>query len=107
MTNLILLNQLCDNHRVDIAFLYSLNELGLFEIKTIQQIEYVEEEKVVDLEKMIRMHLELNLNIEAIGTIFNLTQKIESLQMEINTLNNRIKCYEEVIYDGSIENIEP
>jgi hypothetical protein len=43
---------------------------------------------------MIRFNQELNINIEGIDVIFNLLQKMNSLQEELNTTQNRLRLYE-------------
>jgi hypothetical protein len=43
---------------------------------------------------MIRMHQELDVNIEGIDVVFNLLQKIDGLQNELTALKNRLRLYE-------------
>ena len=47
-----------------------------------------------EIEKMIRMHQELDVNIEGIDVVFNLLQKIDSLQKELANVRNRLRLYE-------------
>jgi len=42
------------------------------------------------LEKFVRMHYDLDINVEGIETINYLLQKIEEMQMEILRLRNSI-----------------
>jgi hypothetical protein len=55
----------------------------------------VHKDYVVHIEKMIRMHHELDINIEGIDTIFNLLKKIETLQEELIITKNKLRVYEE------------
>ncbi|MDO9136514.1 MAG: chaperone modulator CbpM [Lutibacter sp.] len=43
---------------------------------------------------MIRMHLDLNINIEGIDIAFNLLQKIDELENELISIKNRLRIYE-------------
>ena len=43
---------------------------------------------------MIRIHRELNVNIEGIDVVFNLLNKVDVLQSEINAVRNRLRLYE-------------
>ena len=95
MDNLISLQQLCINHKIEISFIYSLSEFGLIEVIQIDEIDYVDQQKLADLEKIIRMHFELDINLEGIDTIIRLLQKVETMQEEINSLKNRLKLYED------------
>ena len=43
---------------------------------------------------MIRIHHELNINIEGIDVVFNLLHKVDDLQSEIDAVRNRLRLYE-------------
>jgi len=92
--SLIPLHQLCAHYTVEMSFFNKLNELGLIEIRTIEQSQYVHQDKINDIEKMIRLHLELDINFEGIDTVLNLLEKIDGLQTELITLKNRLRFYE-------------
>ena len=92
--NLISLNQLSVHLEIDMSFFSGLSENGLIEIITIEQSPYIHKEQIQDLEKMIRMHHELNINIEGIDIIFNLLQKIGEQQKELLRLRNKLGLYE-------------
>jgi hypothetical protein len=76
------------------AFFYNLSEMGLFEIKTIEEMQYIHPDAIFEIEKMIRMHQELAVNTEGIDVVFNLLQKINTLQNELTSLKNRLRLYE-------------
>tara|TARA_R110001583_G_scaffold123082_1_gene274445 strand:+ start:67057 stop:67329 length:273 start_codon:yes stop_codon:yes gene_type:complete len=86
--NFILLNKICVYHNVEMSFFNNLNEMGLIEIITIKQFQYIHQDKIADIEKMIRIHYELNVNLEGIDIVLNLLQKIEDLQNELITAKN-------------------
>ncbi|MFV8326329.1 chaperone modulator CbpM [Flavobacterium sp. ZS1P14] len=92
--NLIPLPTLSTHYKVEIAFFNNLSEMGLLEIKTIEETQYVDPKAIFEIEKIIRMHQELEVNIEGIDVVFNLLQKIEHLQNEIITIKNRLRLYE-------------
>ncbi len=86
--------QLCEHYSVEVSFFNELHEEGLISITTLEQTSYLHQDKISDVEKMIRIHQELNINTEGIDAVFNLLQKIDSLQNELNKLNNRLNLYE-------------
>ncbi|MEP0132794.1 MAG: chaperone modulator CbpM [Eudoraea sp.] len=86
--------QLCEHYSVEISFFDELHEEGLISITTLEQTSYLHQDKISDVEKMIRIHQELNINTEGIDAVFNLLQKIDSLQNELNKLHNRLSLYE-------------
>jgi len=95
LENFIPLNQLCTHYRVEMSFFTDLNEFGLIEIITIEQSLFVHKDKASDIEKIIRIHNELDINLEGIDTIFNLLEKIKKLQSELITTKNRLRLYED------------
>ena len=86
--------QLCSHYKVEISFLNELHEVGLIEIVTIEQTSYLHQDKINDVEKMIRIHHELKVNTEGIDVVFNLLQKVDDLQSELNTIRDRLRLYE-------------
>lgn len=94
MENLIPIPVLCDHYKVELSFFTNLSDMGLFEIKTIETSQYIDSDAVYEIEKMIRMHQELDVNIEGIDVVFNLLQKIDALQNELTALKNRLRLYE-------------
>ena len=91
----ITIQTFCTNYDIEFSFINSLSEFGLIEITTIDKIEYLPQNKIIEIEKMVRLHHDLGVNIEGIDVISNLTEKVINLQEEINYLKNRIQFYEE------------
>jgi hypothetical protein len=69
--------------------------MGLIEVTTIEQNRFIDTERLLDLEKFVRLYYELDINLEGIEAITHLLNKIRSLQDEINSLRNRLYLYEE------------
>ncbi len=94
MKNLIPIHELCTHYEVEISFFSNLSEMGLIEIKTIEASQYIDSDSVCEIEKIVRMHQELDVNLEGIDVVFNLLQKIDVLQKELTALKNRLHLYE-------------
>ena len=92
--NFIPIHKLCELYQVEMSFFSNLNEIGLIQITTIEQSHYVHQDKINDIEKMVRIHRDLGLNIEGIDIVFNLLQKIDDLENEMITIKNRLRFYE-------------
>ena len=88
--NLILIEQLCSHYHVEISFIESLSEYGLIEITEVEQIQYVSANQLKDIEKMIRLHVELNINLEGIDAIYHLLQKVDEMHNELIFLKNQL-----------------
>ena len=94
LENLIPLPELCSIYEVEISFFINLNEMGLLDIKTVESTAYINATSIHEIEKMIRIHQELAVNTEGIDIVFNLLQKMDSLQNEVTALKNRLRLYE-------------
>ncbi len=94
-SNLIPIEQFCERYEIEFSFIDSLNDYGLIEITYIEKDQFIEIEKIHKVEKLIRLHDELGVNFEGIDIITNLMQKIEDLQNEINSIQNRLNIYED------------
>lgn len=92
--DLIAIDQLCLHYKIEISLFNELNEAGLIELVTLQHVRHIEISKINDLEKMIRIHNELNVNIEGIDVVLNLLHKLDDLQNELGKLQNRLQFYE-------------
>ncbi|WP_268847100.1 chaperone modulator CbpM [Flavobacterium aestivum] len=92
--NLILLETVCSYYKVELYFFTQLSEMGLIEIEIIEQSPYIHKDQIKDIERIVRMHHELELNPEGIDVVFNLLQKIDHLQKDLITTKNRLRLYE-------------
>lgn len=92
--NWIQLQTICSHYKIELSFFTSLHDLGLIEIEIMEQSPYVHENQIHNLERMIRLHHELEVNPEGIDVVFNLLQKIEHLQKELIIAQNRLRLYE-------------
>jgi hypothetical protein len=92
--NYIPLQQLCISHEVEISFFDELERMGLIHLVVIEQTSYIHYDELPDIEKMIRLHHELEINMEGIDVVINLLRKIEHLQDKLNETRNRLRLYE-------------
>jgi hypothetical protein len=90
MENLIATTDICIHHEVEYTFIRSLSEAGLVELKIVDEMTYISENELRRLEKMIRMHHELEINIAGIEAITHLLERVEQMQEELRILRNRM-----------------
>ena len=93
--NLIRVADFCVHYEVEFSFLNSLEEHGLVEIIHIDNERYVSEERLAGIEKMIRLHHDLDINPEGIQAVLHLLERIDNLQSELNVLRNRLNLHED------------
>jgi hypothetical protein len=92
---LLRLEDLCVHYEVEHTFFMHLSEAGLIEITIINNTHYIHPDRINDVEKMMRLHHDLELNIEGIDVVFHLLQKIDCLNTELVSVRNRLLLYEE------------
>jgi hypothetical protein len=93
---MILAEELCGYYRVEYSFIQQLQQFGLIELTTTESARYIPQNQLQKLEQMIRLHYELDINLEGIDAISHLLERIGNLQTEIASLRNRLKLYEEI-----------
>ena len=92
--HLIPASEFCLHHNIESCFLYSLQEYGLIEIVSMEQGSFVDSNCLRELEKMVRLHYDLDINMEGIDAISHLLKKLETMQDEIAMLKNKLRVYE-------------
>jgi len=94
-TDMIILDDFCASHRLEISFIHSLEENGLIQTIAVNQALYITSNELPKLEQITRLHQDLNINPEGIGAITHLLNHIEEMKEEIVQLRNRLSFYEE------------
>ncbi len=91
----ISVTEFCSSHHIQYSFINSLNEYGLVELTVIEENEFIHPEQVRELEKIMRLHYDLEINMQGIDAITHLLKKVNDLQEEIRYLRNRLQRFEE------------
>ena len=85
----------CTHHQIEVSFLHSLQDYGLVEMTTVEHNVYLHPEQLSALEKFIRLHYDLHVNLEGLDVIHHMLSRVEDLQREIGALRNRLRFYGE------------
>jgi MerR HTH family regulatory protein len=98
MTNeeMVAAHDFCISHNVEISFVHSLGDSGLIEIATIEETTFIHQDHLPELEKLIRLHYDMDINLEGIETIHHLLQQMRTMQNEMQLLRNRLRMYESI-----------
>lgn len=80
----------CIYHNIEYSFINSLEDSGLISITAVEQAAYIPADEMQKLEKFVRLHYDLDINIEGIETINYLLEKIQEMQKEILQLKNNL-----------------
>ena len=92
---MIVLEEFCTSHQVEVSFVRTLEEHGLIETIIVNETLCIQENELSKLEQIVRLHQELNINSEGVDAIINLLKRIENMQNEITVLRNKLNFYEE------------
>lgn len=83
----------CSTYHVQTAFIDTLEENGLVEVTVMQERRYIAFAQLERVEKIVRLHEDLGINVEGIEAIENLLERMEKLQAEMTRLRNRLRRY--------------
>jgi hypothetical protein len=88
--DLIPAKDFCLYHNIEYSFISSLQNSGLINVTSVKRSTFIHIDDIRKLEKFVRLHYELDINLEGIETINHLLEKIEDMQQEIVRLKNKI-----------------
>lgn len=94
--DMILASEFCIHHNIELSLIYSLHESGLVEITEIEEKAFVPASQLSHLEKLVRLHDEMDINLEGIEAISYLLQRINDMQQHIQLLTTRLRAYENI-----------
>ena len=92
--HLITITDFCGYHQIEHTFIHSLHEAGLVKLNTVDETPYIPQTELQKLEKMIRLHHDLEINIAGIEAISHLLDRVESLNEDIRMMRNKLQFYE-------------
>lgn len=93
--DLIPANEFCLHYHIEMNFIHSLQEYGLFEIIVEKENVFIPTSRLCDLEKLARLHYDLNINMEGIDVIMQLLRQLREAKHEAVSLKNRLRMYAE------------
>lgn len=91
---LIIVDVFCQEYQIELNLINDLESFGLIETIVHNENKYLDKNQLVYVEKIIRLHNDLNINKEGIEIILDLLEKEKQLLFEIKYLKNRLGLYE-------------
>ncbi|MFD0863778.1 chaperone modulator CbpM [Sungkyunkwania multivorans] len=91
----ITIKDFCVGHRIEESFVLSLSERELISIAVLDDEAKIHTKELPKLERIVRLHHELGVNIEGIEAIQHLLEKVDRLQDELWSLRRRLSRFEE------------
>ena len=93
---LIPADQFCGTYEIEFSFIDSLQQYGLIETTTVEHTTLIPYSQLQKLEQLVRLHYDLNINLEGIDAIIHLLERVKRMQNEIVSLRNKLKVYGDV-----------
>ncbi|GAB2700762.1 hypothetical protein GCM10027037_27080 [Mucilaginibacter koreensis] len=90
----ITIQEFCGYHHVEYTFVDALTEAGLVQITTIDKTHMIAESELPRLERMIRLHQELDINVAGLEAISHLLERVQAMQEDMRQLRSRLSLYE-------------
>ncbi|WMI65199.1 chaperone modulator CbpM [Aestuariibaculum sp. YM273] len=94
-TDLISVQLICKYYKIPEDFINRLQEFELIELRADANEVFIHKTQLKKVEKMARLHYDLEINMEGIDAISNLLDQVSSLRKEITSLHNRLRLYED------------
>lgn len=92
--------EFCIHHQIEISFLHSLHDFGLIVLDAADSDVRLRADEVARIERLVRLHYDLHINLEGIDAVENLLQQMETMRRELNALRYRLRHFEEQSVDG-------
>ena len=86
-------SEFCVHHQVELNFIYSLRDYGLIEVVSNEGNDYISADKLNELERIIRLHYDLDVNVEGIDVILHLLKQLDEAERQLGQLKSRLKVY--------------
>ena len=95
-SDFISIREICVHHEIEETFVFRLEEYDLIDIASVQGVAQVRLEDLPKLEKIFRLHSELEINLEGIQTIYHLLEKMDRLKEELLNMRRKIDFLDEL-----------
>tara|TARA_R110002012_G_scaffold75083_3_gene189975 strand:+ start:2078 stop:2365 length:288 start_codon:yes stop_codon:yes gene_type:complete len=89
----ILITDFCMSHNIETHFVMELYEYGLVDVVVKEDTHYLPIQQLPKVEKILRLHSDLDINLEGIAVITRLLKRMEKMQNEITQLKNKLDLY--------------
>ncbi|MDX1328504.1 MAG: chaperone modulator CbpM [Arenibacter sp.] len=90
----IAIEDFCTSHNIASEFVIQLYDMGLIDMVFQENLQYLPLNQLPKAEKIVRLHLDLEINVQGLGVVTELLDRIQDMQNEITALHNKLSRYE-------------
>ena len=91
---LIIIEVFCQEYQIELTLVEELEDFGLIEVIQNNGLKYIQVDKLVEVERVIRFHNELNINKEGIEVILNLLERLNIQNQQVRLMQDKLNLYE-------------
>lgn len=92
--NYIAIADFCSSHNVTTQFVMQLYDLGLVDVVHRKELHYLPLQQLPKAERIVRLYLDLDINLEGIEVITHLLDRMQDMQTQMLSLQNKLRRYE-------------
>ncbi|MGV3762059.1 chaperone modulator CbpM [Parapedobacter sp.] len=85
-TKKISVEECCTYYSIEASFIFELDERGLIELSRSGKSQFITDDQLPNLEKYMRLHYELEINMAGMEAIRHLLERMKNLQQEVKRL---------------------
>lgn len=89
----IRITHFCEVHEVELSFIEELESYELISIVEQESVKCFLPDEIPHIEKMIRLHKELEVNPAGIDAILLLLEKLNKKETELSKLRNKLSIF--------------
>lgn len=93
-TGLIIIEEYCENSRIESSFVSLLINEGLIDVQVANGQMYLYESQLAELDRFANLYYDLSVNVEGIDIIHNLLKKMENMEKELYILRKRLHVHD-------------
>ena len=72
----------CNTYNINVAVVKSWQKIGLVELVELDEKSYIPHDQLRKMEQLLRLHFDLDIQLEDVDVVFNLIEKVKELQNE-------------------------
>jgi len=93
-SNMVPAHDFCTHYNISLTFISGLHEAGLIQVVQVAEQAYLYTDELPQLEKLVRLHTDMDINREGVEAIAHLLQQVEALQQQLSRVSQRLLLYE-------------
>lgn len=90
-TRYIKITEFCENEKIETSFLLELNREGLLRLEKQEEVEFIDQNDLPQIEMFARWHYELGVNLEGIDAMRHMLERMKEMQRQIQILEKKLQ----------------